>query len=409
MDDVPDPTTGSRSRDLILPRDGVDRVKRWATAHPQGADALLAAAFAACGVLLATSQIPESVFVSLAVFLGMYTVGDLTPRPQAIYARLAVIVCAVALLSGAMIVRSGPGPWTPVVIVALTALSAVFFVAAWILGDAAHDGRQREQLLAERNRELQIQRAENARRAVLDERLRIARELHDVVAHSVSLIGIQAGAARRTLRRDPDVAEEALGGIERTSREAVGELQQLLGVLRDERPGRDRDLTREPQPGVDRLGALVEQTSAAGVHTDLTFIGQRRDLPSGLEVSAYRIVQEALTNTLRHARARKAEVLVRYEGDALEVEVLDDGRGPADPQRSHGRPRSSGGHGLLGMCERVSLHGGELETGARAGGGYRVWARLPAEPALPVGPPHRAHADGHDPVGRVLEASDATR
>ena len=256
----------------------------------------------------------------------------------------------------------------------------VFFTAAWLLGDAARERREREELLAQRNRELEAERAENARRAVLDERVRIARELHDVVAHSVSVMGIQAGAARSVLGRDPDAAATALQSIEQTSRAAVVELQRLLGFLRQEERDRlEGGDDRTPQPGVDQLGPLVAQASAAGVRTDLTADGTPRDLPSGLAVSVYRIIQEALTNTLRHADARQAEVLLRYRDDALEVEVLDDGRGPDAPGRPRGDApgRAGGGHGLLGMRERVALHDGRLETGSRTGGGYRVWAQLP--------------------------------
>lgn len=243
--------------------------------------------------------------------------------------------------------------------------------------DAARERREREELLALRNRQLEAQRADNARRAVLEERVRIAREVHDVVAHSVSVMGIQAGAARRVLTRDPDAAVAALGSIEQTGRAAVIELHRLLGFLRqDDRARVDPGGSRCPQPGVDQLGPLVEQAAAAGLSADLTVEGQPRELPSGLQVSVYRIVQEALTNTLRHAGARKAEVLLRYDDDALKVEVLDDGRGP-DRDSAPPEPSAAGGHGLLGMRERTAPHGGRLQAGARPGGGYRVVASLP--------------------------------
>lgn len=338
--------------------------------------------------------VPESIFASAALFLAIHAVGDLSPRPVATWARIAAVAVLTLVTVGMVLVGTfeayGEFDWSVLTSLAVVAMNAVFFAAAWLLGDGARERREREQLLAERNRELEAERAENARRAVLDERVRIARELHDVVAHSVSVMGIQAGAARRVLARDPDAAVTALGAIEQTSRAAVLELQRLLGFLRQvDRSGLDGADDRGPQPGVERLGPLVEEAAAAGLRTDLTVEGAARDLTSGLAVSVYRIVQEALTNTLRHAGAHKAEVLLRYRDDALEVEVLDDGRGPA-PGDDVG-PTGSGGHGLLGMRERVALHDGRLETGARPGGGYRVWARLPLpdpepEPAVDVAP-----------------------
>jgi signal transduction histidine kinase len=226
--------------------------------------------------------------------------------------------------------------------------------------------REYRAALEQRNRQLDQEQEVNARRAVLEERVRIARELHDVVAHHVSVMGIQAGVARRLFDRDPAEAVAAIGSVETASREAIADLQQLVGVLRRQDDGDDL----APQPSLGRLPELVEQMRRAGLPVELTVQGRQGPLPAGVELSAYRIVQEALTNTLKHAGPAQAAVTVRYDNGAVEVEVVDDGQGPPPD-----RPRT-GGKGLVGMQERVRLYGGRLETGARPGGGFRVHAVL---------------------------------
>jgi signal transduction histidine kinase len=228
-------------------------------------------------------------------------------------------------------------------------------VGAWGLGEAA------------RNREVAIR--EESRSAVSEEQARIARELHDVIAHSVSVIVVQASAAGDVFESRPDQARAALRSIERSGRDALVELRRLLNAVRPD-DGRD---AIGPQPGLDRLDELVEPLRAGGLDVVVRREGQEEALPAGVDLSAYRIVQEALTNTIRHARATRAEVTVRYEPDAVEIDVRDDGR--ATPG-SDGEP---GGHGLVGMRERASLLGGTLEAGPQASGGYRVHARLPLE------------------------------
>jgi signal transduction histidine kinase len=228
--------------------------------------------------------------------------------------------------------------------------------------------REYRATLETQNRELELQREAEARRAVLEERVRIARELHDVVAHHVSLMGVQAGVARTLFARRPEEAVEAISAVETGSRQAIAELQQLVGVLRRHEEGEDR----APQPGLGQLPGLVDHMRQAGLPVALRVEGERRPLPAGIELSAYRIVQEALTNTLKHAGRASAEVHVRYREQGVEVEVLDDGRGAAAPA-GNGR---GGGKGLLGMRERVGVHGGHLEAGARPDGGFRVHAIL---------------------------------
>ena len=206
-----------------------------------------------------------------------------------------------------------------------------------------------------------------AREAVAAERVAIARELHDVVAHHMSVMVVQAGAARAVGTSDPAAAAEALRQIEASGRTGLAEMRRLLGILKAE----DHGNGRAPQPGLARLGELLDAMRASGLPVEAVVEGTPRALSLGVDLSAYRIVQEALTNSLRHAGGASARVVVRYEPDAVELEVADDGPGsPADPE-------ASGGHGLIGMRERVQLFGGELEAGPRPGGGFLVRARLP--------------------------------
>jgi signal transduction histidine kinase len=208
-----------------------------------------------------------------------------------------------------------------------------------------------------------------AARAVAEERRRIAREMHDVVAHSMSVMVVQAGGARRILRQDPARADAAGEQIERTGREALAEMRRMLGFLRA-----GEDDPTEPQPGLERLDALVARTRDAGLPVTVRVVGEPRRLSSGLDLTAYRIVQEGLTNALKHAGGAPTEVDVRWGAQRLELEIRDDGRGrpPTRPPNGDG-----GGHGLVGMQERVRLYGGELRAGRSENGGFAVLARLP--------------------------------
>ncbi len=235
----------------------------------------------------------------------------------------------------------------------------VVLSVAWWLGDRARQARQG----AERQ---QAEAAEAAQRVAGAERLRIARELHDVVAHAMSVIAVQAGTGRFVMDESPEVAREALVAIETTSRSALDELRRLLSVLRDDSD--DGDL--HPTPGLRDLDDLVAATTQAGVTVDVTVHGEVVALPSGVDLCAYRVVQEALTNVRRHARADTSAVSITYSPDCLHVVVDDDGIGSAPAL-------SSGGHGLIGMVERVGLYGGTLDAGPRPDGGYRVAAHLP--------------------------------
>lgn len=256
----------------------------------------------------------------------------------------------------------------------ILAYNAVSLVLPWVLGAAIGSLRERERELAEQAGALRREREENARRAVFEERVRIARELHDVVAHHVSVMGVQAGAARRVLVRRPDKAQEALSSIEASSRLAVLELHRLLKFLR--RAGEADQLA--PQPGLAQLPDLIGQVAQGGLTVSLSLQGDPRPLPPTLQVSAYRVIQEALTNTRKHSAGATATVRVAYQPAALEVEVLDDGGTGAGPPVDNGD-----GHGLIGMRERASLHGGHLCVGPRPEGGFAVHATFPlAEDAL---------------------------
>lgn len=204
--------------------------------------------------------------------------------------------------------------------------------------------------------------------AVAEERSRIARELHDVIAHSVSVMVVQAQASQRLLDGEQGEARQALGSIETTGRQALTEMRRLLGILRRT----DAELALAPQPGLGSLDALIGQFRESGLPVDLRVEGEPRSLPPGVDLSAYRIVQEALTNALKHAGPARADVVVRYSDDGVELEIADDGPGTGKGGGS--------GHGLVGMRERVALYGGTLESGKQDGGGYFVRARLPLDP-----------------------------
>jgi signal transduction histidine kinase len=242
--------------------------------------------------------------------------------------------------------------------------------AAWLLGHFVGDRRAYTTQL-ERTAELERARAELARRAVAEERLRLARELHDVVAHSISVIAVQSGVGAHVASSQPEEAAKALAAIEVTSRAALTELRRLLGVLRQEGEPQG-DLA--PVPGLTDLKSLLAEVAKAGLGVRLRVEGTPWQLPAGLDLSAYRIVQEALTNVVKHAGEARAQVTIGYRDQEITIEVTDDGRGVTAPA---GDGRVNVGHGLIGMRERVQLFGGDLEAGPQPGGGFRVAARLP--------------------------------
>jgi signal transduction histidine kinase len=297
-------------------------------------------------------------FLAPGPVIALYTVAAHRGRP------VSLVAGAVTGLALSIPAAAGKGVSSPGF---AAAMYAAFF-AAWALGDNL---RTRRAYLAEveaRAQWLERDREERARRAVAAERSRIARELHDVISHNVSVMVVQAAAGRDVFASRPEQARSALGSIESIGREALVELRRLLGVVSADDAGDAGGFS--PQPGLARLPELVEQVGAGGLHVELTVDGRARDLPAGVDLSAFRIVQEALTNTLKHARASRAQVSVRYADDALEVEVIDDG--------SAGNG-GGGGRGIVGMRERAALLGGELSAGPRPAGGFAVRARMPLE------------------------------
>jgi len=331
----------------------------------------------------------ESAVSSICLFLALYTAGA-WGRDRRITAAVRTVVIvtmfcwlAYAISSAAWSENQhstgdGPIPTRVADVIYTTAINILYFAAAWAFGNASWAQTQQRAELAERNRELQTERDANARRAVIAERIRIARELHDVVAHHVSVMGVQAGAARRVLSHDLDLAESTLSSIESAGRSAVEEMHRLLGVLREGDPLDDVS-DRAPVPGLDQLEALVAQTRTGGPRADLVVVGVPRPVPESISVSLYRIAQEALTNTLRHAGASRVDVRLRYLDSGVEIEVVDDGR--TNRRGTNGgspSTRNSSGMGHVGMRERVAMHDGQLEIGPRPDGGYRVRARFPA-------------------------------
>jgi len=272
-------------------------------------------------------------------------------------ALVAVAAIALGVASVAPGARGQSGTWGALAVPA-------FVAASWVLGYAIRTRRAYIAELKARAARLEAEEGERAARAVVDERLRIARELHDVIGHSISLITIQAEAATRSVRTNPDAVPGFLTRISAASRQALAEMRHVLAVLRP-----DAEAELSPQPGLADLGELIERLNAGGLETRLDV--QPMDLSPGVALTVYRIVQESLTNVLKHAGpgASAAVTVVRSES-SVRVSVHDDGAGPSGPA-------ASTAHGIVGMCERAAVYGGTLRTGARAGGGFEVEALIP--------------------------------
>jgi signal transduction histidine kinase len=292
----------------------------------------------------------------LTALAGALLFGLLEDRRQA-FAGLAIVIATLAI-----IVTQQADDAEALDFVA----TAILFATVWLAGYVI--GRTREEARAAQERAVRAEwdRAAEAQRAVAEERRRIARELHDVVAHSVSVMTVQAGAVRRLLTPEQERERQALLAVEETGRTALAEMRRLLGMLR----GANETPALAPQPGMATLGALVEQIRDAGLPVEYRVEGEPVVLPPGIDLSAYRIVQEALTNALRHAGPARARVAVRYRPTRLELEIENDGRSDEGADGN--------GQGLVGMEQRVALYGGQLTAGPRVGAsGYRVRATLP--------------------------------
>ncbi len=317
--------------------------------------ALLVSSVAFTGYLAAGYQPSLNWF---AAPLALYTVVALRPRRVAVAG--AVVVALVTLYSG----------WQARVLPLSVVLAQgpVVVGIAWLFGNSARTLARRNEQLAALTARLRREQRERAQRAVTEERLRIARELHDDVAHHMSVVSVQAALAQYVFTSDPATAQAAVGAVAEAGRQAQADLRHLLAALR---LGSEGPEARAPTPGLDRLDELVERIRAAGLPVDLVIAGRARRLPNHLDLCVYRMIQEALTNVLRHAGPARATVTLEYEPARILVRVTDDGRGcPADQA-------DPVGHGLIGMRERARLFGGTVVSGPRPGGGFEAAMTLP--------------------------------
>ena len=334
---------------------------------------------------------------NITLFLGIYSVGAwVVDRRRAFLTRALIVGSMFAWLLFAMFQQasdpdtiggfSQAGAFSPLVAFLLIQVltNLLYFGGAWFFGDRALASARERALLEHRTRELEVERERTAAQAVSLERLRIARELHDVVAHHVSVMGVQAGAARMVMQSDPSAARDALSNVEINARSAIDELHGMLKTLR-EPDGRAADPAASSAStlGLDALPALVDDSTAAGLPTSLDVIGTPRRVPAGVALNLYRITQESLTNARKYGgSAATADVRVRYLDDAVEVEVSNTGRATS------GTPKA-GGLGHVGMRERASASGGTIDIGRTGDGRFVVRARVPAA-AVPSGTPSAA-------------------
>jgi signal transduction histidine kinase len=322
--------------------------------HPVGALVVPACSIAIAS--LVDSGLVKHPFVSFLIGLTICFRFGMRPARRSSVLGLAFVIGVAAIVELTASKDGGFGSFV---------WDAIIFTIGWIVGFAVGEKFREVDEAKERAARAEREREERARRAVADERARIARELHDVVGHSVSVMTVQASAVRMRLEDDQGQVREALEVVERTGREALAEMRRMVGVLRhpEEAPA------LAPQPSLEQLERLVEHTREAGLPVELRIEGDPVPLPAGIDLTAYRLVQEGLTNAIKHAGAKRAEVLVRYADGKVELTVSDDGTGKGDGD--------GGGHGLVGMRERVSVYGGDLEAGPQPEGGFRLRAILP--------------------------------
>jgi signal transduction histidine kinase len=296
-------------------------------------------------------------FINSLIVVGMaaaFLLGNLRDRLR------AAVGLAVVLVAAATIVYKIPGHPTSILF-----FLPLEFGISWLAGYVLRERAEQAEAAEERAVHAERERESAARVAVAEERARIARELHDIVAHAVSVMVLQIGAIRHRLPQTLEDDKDALTGVERTGRAALAEMRRLLGAMRHD--GQDIEWT--PQPGLDGLDSLVEEVGRAGLPVRVHLDGDRFPLPRAVDLSAYRIIQEGLTNALKHARASQADVTVRYGSNELQLEIRDDGRGATNTDGL--------GHGLVGIRERVKIYGGDMTTSTAAGGGFILSTRLP--------------------------------
>ena len=324
---------------------------------------------ATAGVILQVLNIPESTFIVITSIATIFSTAAYGGRHR----NLVCGICIAAIIGSISykLVFSGN------VVLPINRflyggtnflLNLMFFLPIWWFGNTLRKSREQTSQLRDSTEELMREREENARRAVFDERIRIARELHDVLAHHVSVMGIQAGAARQVLKQYPEKALKSLSLIETSSRQAVSELYRLLGLLRDEKQVE----TFTAQPGLQQLEKLVTDMQSSGLKVEVGIEGEKREIPQIVDLSAYRILEEALTNVLKHAGATKAAINMNYQNNMLLLDITDNGHGTADDSKI-----TSGGKGLIGMRERVNLLNGDFWAGNGPNGGYLVTVKLP--------------------------------
>ena len=329
-----------------------------------------------------SSRIPELYVGNVALFIGIYTVGAwVADRRRAALVRILLIIAMFVWLMISIFQTassadglSREGPFSPFAAFAMIQflVNAAFFGGAYMFGERAYTSAMERAALEERTSELELERERSAAQAVALDRVRIARELHDVVAHHVSAMGVQAGAARTVLERDPDAARTALTGVETSARQALSELRQLLETLRTP----ETDAPGGSTLRLDGLAELVEHANDNGLPTTLSVVGEATPTPELVQVNLYRIAQEALTNARRHGGpGATADVRLRYGTSDVELEVANTGRPPIS-----GRA----GLGLVGMRERAAASGGSLEARARPRGGFLVRVHVPVSPAVPA-------------------------
>jgi len=343
---------------------------------PRAALAVILAGTVAAGTAGFSTDPPAS------AALVLYVVALAQPVPAAVRlltATMATVAAVVMTQMGVVAVTRHDSAWAETMAARLLA-SGLVLAAAWVIGYAVRQQRAYTKGLRE-------QAERQAAEQLTEQRLRIARELHDIVAHALSLIAVQAGVANYIIGTRPDETARALSSIERSSRSALAEMRTLLGVLRADEPSGTGQAEGglAPAPGLAGLAGLTEHAAAAGVRVEVDIVGQPRQPPAGIDLTAYRVIQEALTNVVRHAAADRCRVRLSYGDNDLTIEVTDRGRGRPSGRPAPGRAdgAGNGGHGIAGMRERVAMYSGQFEAGPLPGRGFRVTARLPLAVPLP--------------------------
>jgi signal transduction histidine kinase len=320
-------------------------------------------------VALQLLNVPELNFVAIVAIIAIFSVAAYGGRRRNLFC--GICIAAIIVTISYKLVFSG-NVVLPINRFLYGAtnflLNSMLFLPIWWFGNTLRKSREQTSQLRDSTEQLIREREENARRAVVDERIRIARELHDVLAHHVSVMGIQAGAARQVLKQYPEKALNSLSLIETSSRQAVAELYRLLGLLRDEK--QVEKIT--PQPSLQQLQKLVADMENSGLQVEVKIEGEKREIPEMVDLSAFRIIEEALTNTLKHAGATKATININYHNSMLILDITDNGHGIVTDSEI-----ASGGKGLIGMRERVNLVNGEFWAGNGPTGGFRVKVKLP--------------------------------